>query len=218
LVSLALLLAGCPSAPAPDVMSADERRIAFMREEPLLARDKEPLVKPGFLVSDRLAAHRNLISARIADQQAQNASEVARKQTADAMLVLREGKWSVYLAACLPPGTGPDNPDDVVGYRYEDGWAYAVYAYKIADGVSYSAELLSSGRGSRAHVALRLVAPHSSEPRADLFPDRPRELEAGKSCVEVSLPPEDRVVSGEPTLMDTQGPDPRGGAKPTGRR
>jgi hypothetical protein len=210
------LLAGCTS---PDE-DANERRLALLRDEPLVARDKDAATSPGFVVSDLLPAHRPMIMASLFEEKAQNPSEVARKQTSDAVVSLREGKWVVYLIACLAPGNAPPNPDDVVGWQYEDGWGYAAYAYKIVDGVSYSAEVTGSGRGGIARVELRLLAPHSSEPKADLFPDRPPAVEAGvgKNCLEALMPPGERTVIGTRTLMDTTGPHPAGNPKPTGRR
>lgn len=217
-VTALLLLAGCPAVPQKTSLDVDGQRMAVMRDEPLVGRDRDPSINPGFIVSDKLPAHRGMISADLFEEEAQNANEVARKQTSDAMIALRENKWVIYLAACLPPGKAPANFGDVVGFQYEDGWAFAAYAYKIVDGVSYSAELVGSGRGSKAKLTLRLLAPHSSEPKADLFPDRPPSVEAGKSCIEASSPPEARVVTGTSTLMDETGPHPAGTAKPTGRR
>jgi hypothetical protein len=221
LVAAALLLSACPAAPAKTSKNPDpdRQRIAVMHDEPLVARDGTPSINQGFVISDKLPAHRNMISAGLLDEDAQNADEVARKQTSDAMMALRENKWVIYLAGCLAPGPdNSDNKDDVLGFQHEDGWAFAAYAYKIADGVSYSAELLGSASGKRARLSLRLLAPHSSEPRADVFPDRPPALEAGKSCIETSLPPQARSVTGVPTVMDSVGPHPTGGPQLANRR
>jgi len=177
--------AACSAAPAPKQEDPDARRVAVMRDEPLVARDPRAAISPA------TPAHRLMISASLFDEQAQNAGEVARKQTSDAMIALRENKWVIYFAACLPPDSDSD----------DDGWAYAALGYKIVDGVSYHATLDGSDSGSRAQLTLRLIAPHSTEPRADVFPDRPPALEAGKSCVEASSPPEVRQESGTPTVM-----------------
>ena len=182
LVTALFLLTACQAAPAPapvpEQEDLDARRMAVMRDEPLVARDPDPAIPP----TD--AAHRLRINAALLDEEAQNASEVARKQTSDAMIALRENKWVIYFAACQPPG-----------------WAYAAYAYKIVDGVSYNAVLDGSGNGNRAKLVLRLLAPRSSEPGADVFADRPPALEPGKSCIEAPTPPEIRAETGAATVM-----------------
>lgn len=215
---LAVLLAGCPAPARRAPEDPDTRRMAVMRDEPLVARDSDPAIDRGFVISETLPAHRAMITADLLDVQAQNAGEMARKQTSDAMIALRENQWVIYLAACLAPGNAPSNEDDVVGFQYEDGWAFTAAGYKIVDGVSYNAALTGTGRGDRAKLSLRLIAPHSTEPRADVFPDRPPALEPGKSCLESSSPPQARVVAGVSTLMDEVGPHPSGAAKRAGRR
>jgi len=177
-----LLLTACQATPAPDPTpeDPDAHRIAVMLDEPLVARDPDPFIAE--VRPDR----RLLISAVLLHEEAQNTSEVARKQTSDAMIALRENRWVIYYAACQPPG-----------------WEYAAYAYKIVDGVSYHAVLTSSGGGSgnRATLTLRLLAPHSIERRSDLYPDRPAALEPGKSCIEVSIPPEAPAETGVASVM-----------------
>jgi hypothetical protein len=217
LLPVALLLSGCPAEVKRDE-DPDDRRLAVMRDEPLVARDTSPSIDRGFVISATLPAHRAMITANLFEAEAQNANVVARKQTSDTMIALRENQWVIYLAACLAPGTAPPNEDDVVGFQYEDGWAFAAYAYKIVDGVSYNAALIGTGRGNRAKLTLRLIAPHSAEPRADVFPERPPALEPGKSCIEASSPPEARTVAGTSTLMDEVGPHPAGTPRRTGRR
>ncbi|HZM74755.1 MAG TPA: hypothetical protein VFC19_03460 [Candidatus Limnocylindrales bacterium] len=188
-------VAACQTAPAPKQEDPDARRMAVMRDEPLVARDPRAALSPAG------PAHRLMINASLFDDEAQNAEEVARKQTSDAMIAMRENRWTIYFAACLPP----DSDDD--------GWAFAAYAYKIVDGVSYHATLDGSASGSRAKLTLRLIAPRFAEPRADVFPDRPPALDAGKSCIEAGSLPEARQESGTPAVMTETPP-----VKPDDRR
>lgn len=187
LVAALCLLAACTATPTPRggprPPDANDDRLAVMRDEPLLARDATPSIAPVE------PGHRIVIKASLLDAEAQNPSEVARKQTSDAMLALRENKWVIYFAACTPPG-----------------WAYTVYGYKIVDAVGYNAVLEGSGSGNRARLTLRLIAPHSTEAGADVFADRPAALEPGKSCIETSLPPTARTETGVASFMaDTPG-------------
>ena len=177
------LLAACTATPAsprggPRPLDANDHRLAVMRDEPLVARD------PGLAIAAIEPGHRITISAKLYDEEAQNAAEVARKQTSDTMIALRENGWMIYFAACQP-----------------STWAYTVYAYKIVDAVSYGAVLDASATGNRARLDLRLLAPHAAEPRADVFADRPPALEPGKSCIEASSPPDTKQETGKFVVM-----------------
>jgi hypothetical protein len=216
------LATGCPG-PASEPTSVDEKRLAVAKSEPLLARDKQPSARAGFQTSKKVPAHRGSVDANLIDETAADPDATARARSAEFVQQLRAAGWTVYLTACIPPraqGSPAPDKDDVPPVQYADGWAFVAHAYKVVDGVSYFAAI--DGHGSagnkRVRVNLRLLVPQSTEPKADLFPDRPPPVAATTSCLDTAAPPAQRIVDGQAIEVDSDGPHPDGTPKPNGHR
>jgi hypothetical protein len=188
-----LLLAGCPGA-GENGSNVDAGRLEVLKREPVLKLAVgKTYSEVGFRVSDKLPLHRSKVTADLTKPA--DAGQDQRR-TVEAVKVLRDSGWTVYHVRCDPN-------------------EFMVAAYKIVDGVSYYAQINGSDVQDGQNAAMQLLAPHSRESTSDLFPERPPALPAGKTCLESNAT---ETGAGPSILVDEQGPDPNGPAKPSGHR
>jgi hypothetical protein len=190
----------------------------------------------GFEVSTTLPPRRGYIFAWLVDEAVGGTPQRARTAVADALGDLTAGGWVVYYLGCAPPQTTTASADTTtetpsttgtpattgVGLEpVEDAWRFTGYAYLIADGVSYFTAILGSANepDGRWSVSMRMFAPNSHEPTADLFADRPPAVALDASCLQVSALPTTTTQQGIATAVGSNGPDPtRARSMPAGYR
>lgn len=192
LAVLAFVLAGCPGGDGDS--DVDKDRLAAMRAEPVLKLAVgEPYAEAGFAVSGKLEAHRSKVTADLTEPAEASA---ARDRAVQAINELRGSGWTVFHTRCSTA-------------------TFTAAAYKVADRVSYYAQIDGVELEAKVSVALQMRAPHSSESTSDLFSDRPPAVPPGRTCLETA---DTASTEGTPIVLDELAPRPDGPAKADGHR
>jgi hypothetical protein len=216
-VTLLIGLSACGGPPpeATDVSSdVDRQRAHILESEPILEQAvSPPEVTVGLVHSSAVGWDRTEVYAQLYETSGGTAPDAlaVEQEFARATALLRKSDWTIHWAMCLPPPVvdmmgNLANPEQIpVPVPRLDGYEWMATAYKIADGVSYSALIVGVRQEKAASVQILLRAPNARD-NANLFPEPPAAIE--QTCAEDGKVGEDNEKAGTAVMMRDWWPFP----------
>jgi hypothetical protein len=207
---------GPPPEPTDVSSDVDRQRAHILASEPILAQAvSPPEVTVGLVHSSKVGWDRTEVYAELYETSGGTTPDPAavEQEFARATAQLRQSDWTIHWAMCLPPpAVDPTgnllSPVAIpVPVPRLDGYEWLVTAYKIADGVSYSALMVGVRQERQASVQILLRAPNARD-NANLFPEPPAAVAADQTCAEDGRVGEDAEQAGTAVIMRDWWPFP----------
>jgi hypothetical protein len=205
---------GPPSEPTDVSSDVDRQRAHILASEPVLDHAvSPPEVTVGLVHSSAVGWDRTEVYAELYETSGGTPPEAVavEQEFARATTLLRKSGWTIHWEMCLPPPVvdllgNLTNPEAIpVPVPRVDGYEWIATAYKIADGVSYSALIVAMRQELAASVQILLRAPNARD-NANLFPEPPAGIEL--ACAEDGKVSEDNEKAGTAVMMRDWWPFP----------
>jgi hypothetical protein len=205
---LALSACGGPPPEQTDVSSdVDRQRAHLLASEPVLELAvSPPTVTVGLVHSSKTGWDRSEVYAELYQSAGGTIPDAVavEQEFARATTRLRESDWTVHWEMCLPPPVIDQrgtmlNPEQIpVPVPRLDGYEWLATAYKIANGVSYSALVVGVRMEKEASVQILLRAPNARD-TDNLFPEPPAAVE--QTCAEDGKVGEETEKAGTAVIL-----------------